>query len=136
MPEEQPTPAFRGEAASQLWVAVTASWKLTVPQLKLLEAACRCWDDYEGARVILSSEGEYLTGQGGKIYQHPAQIAQRRALDQFKSLMGQLNLKDDEASDSAHPEWYGQTPEGHRARNRAVLRRWKNHTPLAMVEGE
>lgn len=86
------TPVGLDAASRRWWRSVTEDFELEAHHLRLLEIACRAWDRAEQARRRIAADGAYLHDRFGQLRAHPAIDVERRARDQFRSMVRELGL--------------------------------------------
>lgn len=89
-------PAKLGARARRLWRDVTGIYELRPDELLVLERACRELDIIE--RIESDLEGKSLTSEGsmGQAVAHPLVGELRQHTNTLRSLLGSLNLPDED----------------------------------------
>jgi phage terminase small subunit len=94
-------------ATRKWWVAVVDAYELEPHHLKLLEAACRCWDRLSEASDALRKDGTYVPDRYGALKAHPAVAVERDARIAFARLVRELDLEGETAPDPRQPRRRG-----------------------------
>ena len=93
-------PDHLSDDATAWWWEVVRDYALEAHHLKLLQAACECWDRAQLARKAVAVDGLTFTDANGTIKANPAVAIERDARTLFARLVRELNL--DEDKDSAN----------------------------------
>jgi P27 family predicted phage terminase small subunit len=94
-------------ATRKWWVEVVDAYELEPHHLKLLEAACRCWDRLTEASEALRKDGTYVPDRYGGVRAHPAVAVERDARIAFARLVRELDLEGETAPDPRQPRRRG-----------------------------
>lgn len=79
-------PAHLSAESKRWWRRIVADFDLEAHHLRLLQAACECWDRVLEARAAVDRDGAYYTDRFQQIKPHPG-LAEERA---NKTLMARL----------------------------------------------
>ena len=71
---------------------IVSDYDLQPHHLKLLEAACRCWDRLTEAQVRVRADGAYVAGHGGVLRTHPAVVVEKDCRVQFCRILREADL--------------------------------------------
>ena len=91
-PDLPPAPKHLSREAAEWWTALVVEYELELHHLKLLRAACECWDRLQGARAIVSKEGITVEDRHGVPRKHPACGVEEQARVAFARLVRELDL--------------------------------------------
>ena len=76
-------PAHLTDTTKAWWPAVVRDYALEPHHLRLLQAACECWDRLEQARELLATDGLVNHGREGGVRPHPAEAIERDGRNSF-----------------------------------------------------
>jgi P27 family predicted phage terminase small subunit len=88
-----PAPKHLTEDSQRLWREICERYILEPHELELLTAVCDAKDRAAAARAALLKDGEYVMGQRGSLIAHPAIRVAREAQNQFRLIIGRLDLR-------------------------------------------
>jgi len=94
-------------ATRRWWSEVVDTYALEAHHLKLLEAACRCWDRLGEAGEALRKDGAYVPDRYGSPKAHPAVAVERDCRISFARLVRELDLEGEVAPDPRQPRRRG-----------------------------
>lgn len=86
VPRPPLAPRHLSAESRRWWRTIVSEYELEAHHLRLLQAACECWDRVLEARAAIASDGAYYTDRLGQLKPHPA-LAEER---QNKTLMARL----------------------------------------------
>lgn len=91
--EELPSaPEHLSEDMREWWDDIVTDFKMESHHLRVLEATCTAWDRAEGARAIVEEEGQTYRDRFGQPKAHPAVGIERKARNEFRLLLRELQL--------------------------------------------
>lgn len=85
-------PDHLGPKTREWWDDLVEEYALESHHLRLLEAACTAWDRAEKARDLVEAEGEIYEDRFGQPKEHPAVGIERKARNEFRLLLRELQL--------------------------------------------
>ena len=65
------SPKDLSQESRKFWIEILKIYELQPHHLKILEAACRCWDRVLEARQTIEKEGAYFLDRFGQAKSHP-----------------------------------------------------------------
>ncbi|MDN4982305.1 P27 family phage terminase small subunit [Bradyrhizobium sp. WYCCWR 13022] len=74
------------------WRSVVREYALEPHHLRLLQAACECWDRLQQSRELLARDGLVVEGREGGVRPHPAVAIERDSRISFARLVRELDL--------------------------------------------
>jgi phage terminase small subunit len=86
------TPTGLRTESAKFWRDTVKIFEFEQHHLKLLEAACRCWDRILEDREILEKEGKYFLDRYKQPKPHPALDDEKRQKNLFMRLIRELCL--------------------------------------------
>ena len=86
-----PAPKHLRPATREWWTAVVKDYMLEAHHLRLLQAACECWDRLQQAREILLKDGLTTATETG-LKAHPCVAIERDSRLSFARLVRELDL--------------------------------------------
>lgn len=86
------TPKGLSSEAGALWRAVVSEFELDPHHLRLLEAACVCWDRIREARKLIDKDGVVTKDRFGQLRQHPATQVELSNKRMLAKLLRELQL--------------------------------------------
>jgi phage terminase small subunit len=98
-------PRDLSDESKQIWREVVREFDLLPLELKLLEAAVRCWDRVLSFREDIKDKGTIYTDRYGQPKERPEVVAERQYKTLFMRLVRELGLSVD-APDSRPPRLY------------------------------
>ena len=85
-------PEHLSEDAAGWWRQAVQDYAFEAHHLRLLQAACECWDRAQQARQAVADQGLTFSDAGGAIKANPAVAIERDARTLFARLVRELNL--------------------------------------------
>ncbi len=100
-------PCNLSDESKQFWKDVLNDFELESHHLKLLEAACRCWDRIVEAKQQAKADGAYFKDRYGQHKPHPALEVETKNRNLFMRLIRELGLDlENTPKDSRPPRQY------------------------------
>ena len=96
-------PSHLSDPTRVWWREVVETYALESHHLRLLQAACECWDRLQEARQILAREGLVIGGREGGVRPHPAVAIERDSRLAFARLIRELDLDTELPATGARP---------------------------------
>ena len=90
----------------KFWNDTLRVFKLEPHHLKILEAACRCWDRVVEARGQVEKDGAYFKDRYGQHKPHPALDVQTKNSNLFMRLIRELGFDLEKPEDPRPPRQY------------------------------
>ena len=85
-------PPHLTDSTKAWWREVVRDYALEPHHLRLLQAACECWDRLGQARELLATAGLVVHGREGGVRPHPAVAIERDSRIGFARLIRELDL--------------------------------------------
>ena len=92
--------------SKRFWIDTVKAYELEAHHLKILEAACRCWDRVVEAREQVDKDGAYFLDRYSQHKPHPALDIETKNKNLFMRLVRELALDLNPAPDSRPPGLY------------------------------
>ena len=92
--------------SKRFWIDTVKGYELEAHHLKILEAACRCWDRIIEARSIVKKDGAYFKDRYNQHKPHPALDIETKNKNLFMRLIRELSLDLEVPPDSRPPGLY------------------------------
>ena len=114
-PAPAPVPAREGPKppghlsadAAAWWRDVVRDYDLDPHHLRLLQAACECWDRAQLARQAVAKDGITSRDNNGNLKAHPAVAIERDARTLFARLVRELDLDAEGSAERIRPPALG-----------------------------
>jgi P27 family predicted phage terminase small subunit len=101
MAERLPQPPRHLSAESRRWWReIVTDYELEAHHLRLLQAACECWDRVLQARAAVERDGAYYRDRFEQIKPHPALAEERQSKVLMARLLRELALDVEAPNDS------------------------------------
>lgn len=105
-------PAHISAEAGAWWRDVVRDYDLEPHHLRLLQAACECWDRAQVARQAVAADGITFRDSSGNLKAHPAVAIERDARNLFARLVRELDLDAEGPADRSRPPALGSNRRG------------------------
>jgi phage terminase small subunit len=94
--------------SKKFWIDTLRVYELEAHHLKILEAACRCWDRILEARETVNEEGSYFIDRYEQPKPHPGLDVETKNKNLFMRLIRELclDLEQPKDKDSRSPRLY------------------------------